>query len=135
MSDAKVDTRRLVGRLLLVTVLMFAFGFALVPLYDVMCRALGINGKTAGSAYSGEQQVDVGREVKVQFMTSNNIDMVWEFRSAGDQLVVHPGAVNQMVFYARNPSDKPMTAQAIPSIAPAEAAAYFHTTECFCFTQ
>ena len=117
MSDAKVDTRRLVGRLLLVTVLMFAFGFALVPLYDVMCRALGINGKTAGSAYSGEQQVDVGREVKVQFMTSNNIDMVWEFRSAGDQLVVHPGAVNQMVFYARNPSDKPMTAQAIPSIA------------------
>lgn len=45
MSDAKVDTRRLVGRLLLVTVLMFAFGFALVPLYDVMCRALGINGK------------------------------------------------------------------------------------------
>ncbi|HEK0836019.1 TPA: cytochrome c oxidase assembly protein, partial [Pseudomonas aeruginosa] len=71
MSDAKVDTRRLVGRLLLVTVLMFAFGFALVPLYDVMCRALGINGKTAGSAYSGEQQVDVGREVKVQFMTSN----------------------------------------------------------------
>ena len=113
MSDAKVDTRRLVGRLLLVTVLMFAFGFALVPLYDVMCRALGINGKTAGSAYSGEQQVDVGREVKVQFMTSNNIDMVWEFRSAGDQLVVHPGAVNQMVFYARNPSDKPMTAQAI----------------------
>lgn len=135
MSDAKVDTRRLVGRLLLVTVLMFAFGFALVPLYDVMCRALGINGKTAGSAYSGEQQVDVGREVKVQFMTSNNIDMVWEFRSAGDQLVVHPGAVNQMVFYARNPSDKPMTAQAIPSIAPAEAAAYFHKTECFCFTQ
>ncbi|MCO3660746.1 cytochrome c oxidase assembly protein [Pseudomonas aeruginosa] len=135
MSDAKVDTRRLVGRLLLVTVLMFAFGFALVPLYDVMCRALGINGKTAGSAYSGEQQVDVGREVKVQFMTSNNIDMAWEFRSAGDQLVVHPGAVNQMVFYARNPSDKPMTAQAIPSIAPAEAAAYFHKTECFCFTQ
>ncbi len=101
MSDAKVDTRRLVGRLLLVTVLMFAFGFALVPLYDVMCRALGINGKTAGSAYSGEQQVDVGREVKVQFMTSNNIDMVWEFRSAGDQLVVHPGAVNQMVLRAQ----------------------------------
>ena len=96
MSDAKVDTRRLVGRLLLVTVLMFAFGFALVPLYDVMCRALGINGKTAGSAYSGEQQVDVGREVKVQFMTSNNIDMVWEFRSAGDQLVVHPGAVKAL---------------------------------------
>ncbi|MDI7181038.1 cytochrome c oxidase assembly protein, partial [Klebsiella pneumoniae] len=74
-------------------------------------------------AYSGEQQVDVGREVKVQFMTSNKVDRVWEFRSAGGQLVVHPGAVNQMVFYARNPSDKPMTAQAIPSIAPAEAAA------------
>ncbi len=59
MSDGKVDTRRLVGRLRLViaVVAMFAFGFALVPLYDVMCKALGINGKTSGSAYSGDGQV------------------------------------------------------------------------------
>jgi cytochrome c oxidase assembly protein subunit 11 len=40
-----------------------------------------------------------------------------------------------MIFIARNPTDHPMSAQAIPSITPAEAAAYFHKTECFCFTQ
>ncbi len=135
MSDAKVDTRRLVGRLLLVTVLMFAFGFALVPLYDVMCRALGINGKTAGSAYSGEQQVDVGREVKVQFMTSNRYR-----HGLGVPLRRRPvGGASR-----RGEPDGVLRAQperqaddcaGHPSIAPAEAAAYFHKTECFCFTQ
>ncbi|KAF1051374.1 MAG: Cytochrome c oxidase assembly protein CtaG [Stenotrophomonas maltophilia] len=136
MSDGNIDTRKLVTRLLLVVVAMFAFGFALVPIYNVMCKALGINGKTAGSAYQGTAQtVDATRQVKVDFVANNNIDMVWEFRPEGELLSVHPGAVNQMLFDAYNPTDKPMTAQAIPSIAPATAARYFHKTECFCFTQ
>ncbi|MCY1453381.1 Cytochrome c oxidase assembly protein CtaG [compost metagenome] len=123
-------------RLVIAVVAMFAFGFALVPLYDVMCKALGINGKTSGSAYqAGAQQVDTARAVKVQFVANNNIDMVWEFRPKSDELVVHPGAVNEMTFIAHNPTAKPMTAQAIPSIAPSVAATYFHKTECFCFTQ
>ena len=126
--------KRLVLRLLLMVVVMFAFGFALVPIYDVMCKAFGINGKTAGQ-YEGEQVVDPSRQVRVQFLSTNAIDMVWEFYPKGDQLVVNPGAVNEMVFVVSNPSDHPMTAQAVPSISPAEAAQYFHKTECFCFTQ
>lgn len=126
--------KRLVLRLSLLVVVMFAFGFALVPIYDVMCKAFGINGKTAGQ-YEGEQVVDPSRQVRVQFLSTNAIDMVWEFYPKGDQLVVNPGAVNEMVFVAYNPTGQPMSAQAVPSISPAEAARYFHKTECFCFTQ
>ncbi|MFJ4383324.1 cytochrome c oxidase assembly protein [Pseudomonas sp. NPDC089408] len=126
--------KRLVTRLLMLTVVMFAFGFALVPIYDVMCKAFGINGKTGGQ-YEGRQISDPSRSVRVQFMSTNASDMVWDFYSTADQLEVNPGAVNQMIFIAHNPTDRPMSAQAIPSITPAEAAAYFHKTECFCFTQ
>lgn len=126
--------KRLVRRLLLLTMVMFAFGFALVPLYDVMCKAFGINGKTGGQ-YEGSQVSDPSRTVRVQFMSTNAGDMSWDFYSSADQVEVNPGAVSQMIFVAHNPTDKPMSAQAVPSITPAEAAAYFHKTECFCFTQ
>lgn len=129
-----LSLRRLVTRLVMLTVVMFAFGFALVPIYDVMCKAFGINGKTGGQ-YEGSQVSDPTRSVRVQFMSTNAGDMSWEFHSSADQIEVNPGAVNQMIFIARNPTQQPMSAQAIPSITPAEAAAYFHKTECFCFTQ
>ena len=129
-----LSTRQLIQRLLVLVVAMFAFGFALVPIYDVMCQAFGINGKTAG-AYEGAQSVDESRQVRVQFLATNSADMVWEFHPVADEVTVHPGATQQMLFVAFNPTDKPMTAQAIPSVAPSKAAAYFHKTECFCFTQ
>ncbi|WP_068828896.1 cytochrome c oxidase assembly protein [Pseudomonas sp. BMS12] len=134
MSDS-LSTGRLVTRLLLVVACMFAFGFALVPIYDVMCKAFGINGKPDGTAYQGQQALDEQRQVRVQFLATNSVEMVWEFHPKADDLVVHPGATNEMLFVAYNPSDHPMTAQAIPSISPSKAAAYFHKTECFCFTQ
>ncbi|MES2819263.1 MAG: cytochrome c oxidase assembly protein [Pseudomonadota bacterium] len=134
MSET-LATRKLVGRLLLVVVAMFCFGvFVLPPFYDAMCQAFGINGKTSG-AYQGTQGVVEERQVRVQFLATNSVEMVWEFRPAADQLTVNPGASNEMLFVAYNPTDKPMTAQAVPSVAPSKAAAYFHKTECFCFTQ
>ena len=134
MSEALAN-RRLIQRLLLVVVAMFGFGFALVPIYEVMCQALGINGKTSGEAYEGVQAVNEARTVRVQFLATNSAEMVWEFQAKADELLVHPGAVNEMIFVASNPSNRVMTAQAVPSIAPSAAAAYFHKTECFCFTQ
>jgi cytochrome c oxidase assembly protein subunit 11 len=133
MADS-TSIKRLVMRLLLLVVVMFAFGFALVPIYDVMCKAFGINGKTAGQ-YEGAQVVDPGGRCGCSFWSTNAMGMVWEFYPKGDQLVVNPAAVNEMVFVASNPTDHPMSAQAVPSISPAEAAQYFHKTECFCFTQ
>lgn len=128
------DNRRLVTRLLLVVVAMFGFGFALVPLYDVLCQAFGINGKTAGQ-YLGEQQADDSRTVRVQFLATNARGMVWNFEPLQAEIRVHPGASHEVRFVARNPTGQPMTAQAVPSVAPARAAAWFHKTECFCFSQ
>src|SRR5471032_1722885 len=88
MADS-ISLKKLVTRLLMVVVAMFVFGFALVPIYDVMCKAFGINGKTAGQ-YEGEQVVDNSRQVRVQFLSTNAIDMVWEFHSKADEVVVNP---------------------------------------------
>ncbi len=116
---------------------MFAFVFVvMVPLYNVLCDALGINGKTSGERYEAAQiQVDESREVTIQFVATNNGGMPWEFGPTTTMMKVHPGAVNDTVFYARNPLSRDMVAQAIPSISPSRAAEYFHKTECFCFNQ
>ena len=120
-----------------VTVAMFAFVFVvMVPLYNVLCDALGINGKTNGEAYTAvNSEVDTGREVRIQFVASNNAGMPWAFGPTAKLMRVNPGAVNNTVFFASNPTSEPMVAQAIPSISPARAAEYFHKTECFCFNQ
>lgn len=126
-----------VTKLVAVAVLMFAFVFVvMVPLYDVLCDALGINGKTSGEAYTAvDAQVDLSREITVQFMTQNNEGMPWEFAPSVTAMKIHPGGVNDTVFLARNPLPDAMVAQAIPSVSPARAAEFFHKTECFCFIQ
>jgi cytochrome c oxidase assembly protein subunit 11 len=133
-KNSTIDTA---AKLAVVAVLMFAFVFVvMVPLYDVLCDALGINGKTNGQAYTAVNvEVDTSREIKIQFMTSNNAGMPWEFGPSVTAMKVNPGAVNDTVFYASNPLSQAMVAQAIPSISPARAAEYFHKTECFCFNQ
>jgi cytochrome c oxidase assembly protein subunit 11 len=124
-------------KLVAVAVAMFAFVFVvMVPLYNVLCDALGINGKPSAQAYTAAPaQVDESRTVTIQFIASNNEGMPWEFAPTTRMMKVHPGAVNGTVFHARNPLPEAMVAQAIPSISPARAAQYFHKTECFCFNQ
>ena len=133
-ANPTIDT---VFKLVTVAVAMFAFVFVvMVPLYNVLCDALGINGKTSGQAYTSVQAaVDESRTVTVQFVATNNEGMPWEFGPSTTAMKVHPGAVNDTVFYARNPLPRAMVAQAIPSVSPARAAEYFHKTECFCFNQ
>lgn len=122
-------------KLVAVAIAMFAFVFVvMVPLYNVLCDALGINGKTSGEQYTAAQAgIDESREVTVQFVATNNAGMPWEFRPERTMMRVHPGAANDTVFLARNPMIDRMVAQAIPSVSPARAAEYFHKTECFCF--
>ena len=116
---------------------MFAFVFVvMVPLYNVLCDALGINGKTVNQAYTSVPAiVDESREITVQFVAVNNGGMPWGFAPDTRVMRVHPGAANGVVFKALNPTDKSMVAQAIPSVSPSRAAAYFHKTECFCFEE
>ncbi len=133
-NNPVIDTA---SKLLVVAVLMFAFVFVvMVPLYNVLCDVLGINGKTSGEAYTSVPAVvDESRMISVQFLAANNAGMPWEFAPTVTVMKVHPGAVNDTVFHARNPMPAAMVAQAIPSISPARAAPYFHKTECFCFNQ
>jgi cytochrome c oxidase assembly protein subunit 11 len=133
-ANPTVDT---VTKLVAVAVAMFAFVFVvMVPLYNVLCDALGINGKTSGEAYTAvPAAIDESRLVTVQFVATNNEGMPWDFGPSTTSMKVHPGAVNDTVFHARNPLPRAMVAQAIPSISPARAAEYFHKTECFCFHQ
>ena len=133
-SNPIVDT---VVKLFSTAVVMFAFVFVvMVPLYDVLCDALGINGKTNGEAYTAVQAgVDESRTVTIQFVATNNEGMPWDFGPSVTMMKVHPGASNDTVFHARNPLPQAMVAQAIPSVSPSRAALYFHKTECFCFNQ
>ncbi len=133
-DNPAIDTA---ARLAGVAVLMFAFVFVvMVPLYDVLCDVLEINGKPDGQAYTAVQAgVDRSRTVTVQFITTNNEGMPWEFTPSKTMMKVNPGATNDTVFLVRNPLPDAMVAQAIPSISPARAAEYFHKTECFCFNQ
>jgi len=134
--DKKKSSERRIARLLVATVGMFAFGFAMVPLYDAICDVTGLNGKTGGKYVAGERtEVKKDRLVSVQFLTNNNGSMPWEFRPVKRVVRVHPGEINSVSFFARNPVGREMTAQAIPSVSPGYAARYLHKTECFCFAQ
>jgi cytochrome c oxidase assembly protein subunit 11 len=121
---------------MIVVVGMFCFGFALVPLYNVFCKVTGINGKTGAQVtLSSTLREDDSRKISVEFTTSLNASMPWEFRPLQDSVEVHPGKPTRVDFIAKNNTDHTMTGQAIPSVAPGLAAQYLHKTECFCFSQ
>ena len=116
-------------------VAMFFFGYAMVPLYDVLCRALGINGKTENASVVNNNQVDKTRTIEVLFVANNNENLPWEFKPMQRIVNVHPGQSIRIAYYAKNDSKKTMTIQAIPSVTPGLAANYFKKTQCFCFDQ
>ncbi|MGH8629424.1 MAG: cytochrome c oxidase assembly protein [Burkholderiales bacterium] len=124
--------------LALVAAAMVAFGYALVPLYETLCRLTGWNG-TAGSMLAPTAAdaggVGAARSVAVEFLTTVNQGRGFEFRAEQSSVAVHPGALTTVNFYARNLSDHAVVAQAVPNVAPTEAARHFKKLECFCFTQ
>lgn len=136
MGTLQQRNRKTVLLTLLVTAGMFGFGFALVPLYEVFCEVTGLNGKTGGryELTAADQPID-NRQIRVQFVTQTNAQLPWEFRPEQKSIEVHPGQAQVVYFYARNPTGKTMTVQAVPSVTPFAGAAFFHKVECFCFTR
>ena len=146
-----VDNRRMLGRLLVVALLMFGFGYALVPLYKAICDALGVNvlslsdqnkrsGEWLGSdraaavaAGTRNSQVDLTRTITIEF--DANARGPWDFKPALRSLQVHPGEMATVMYEFRNVQDRTMVAQAIPSYAPMQAGAHFNKLECFCFNE
>ncbi len=135
MTAAQRSNGRLVKRLLLAVAGMFAFGFAMVPLYDVFCDLTGLNGKVGGRAAAVTVEPDLDRTVTVEFVANLNRTMPWDFKPEVSRMEVHPGQVYRTSYYARNRTDRLMIGQAIPSVTPGVAAQHFKKTECFCFTE
>jgi len=134
-QPSKDDSKSLAGRLILMAVAMFGFGFLLVPIYDAFCEITGLGGKTNRIAATGvSTEVDQAREINLEFVTTVNQYAPWEFHSEVEKMTVHPGGMYEATFIARNLTDEIKIAQAVPSVAPQLAAKHFRKLECFCFT-
>jgi len=135
VEPKKGANRKLVRALLIMTAGSFAFGWALVPLYDVLCRAAGIGNAEAKAGQSVVQEaIDPNREVTIEFIAEPASVGSFDFRPTVASMRVHPGKLYDARFYARNLTHEAAVAQAVPSISPAGTARYFHKTECFCFS-
>lgn len=131
-----ISTRALAVRLLAFVAGMFVFGvFVLPPVYDVFCEVTGLGGKTNSvAATDATVAADESRDVSLEFVTTVNQYAPWEFESAQETMTIHPGGMYKATFIARNLTDSHKIAQAVPSVAPQQAASYFKKLECFCFT-
>ena len=130
------NMRKTTRKLLLVVLLMFGFGFAMVPLYDVFCDITGLNGKTKNqAAEQSNHGIDYSRTVTVQFISRTSSGMPWQFQPMINEIRVHPGEVKVIKFYAKNQATFDTVGQAVPSVSPGQAAVYFQKIECFCFNQ
>lgn len=130
--------RKLAAVLGVIALAMFGFGFALVPIYNSLCQALNINGKTnAKAVVYDEKQTKVVKErtVTVEFVATKNGNVPWAFYPKTHKIEIHPGQIERLSFYAENKANYRMTVQAIPSVTPGIAAKYLKKTECFCFEQ
>lgn len=122
--------------LLVGIVAMTAFAFLLVPLYNVFCQVTGLNGKVDLTiATAPDCDIDYSREITVEFVVSQNLNMPWDFKPKHHSLKLHPGQLATTAYFAKNTTTQTMFAQAIPSISPAHIRQYFKKTECFCFTK
>lgn len=135
------ENLRMVGKLGVITLGMFAFGYALVPIYRAICEVTGINVLAlseqtvpgAKAKLPANTQVDTSRLITVEFDV--NTRGPWDFKPERRSMQVHPGALNTVMYEFKNIQSRTMSAQAIPSYAPSQSAAHFNKLECFCFTQ
>jgi cytochrome c oxidase assembly protein subunit 11 len=143
LTGLQRDNRRMVGKLAVITLAMFGFGYALVPMYRTICEALGINvlsvseRVTSGLASAGERkantQIDTSRTITVEF--DANARGPWDFKPAVNSVQVHPGELATVMYEFHNKQNRTMAAQAIPSYAPRNSMAHFNKLECFCFNE
>jgi len=130
----------MLGKLCVIVLGMFGFGYALVPLYIAICEMTGINVLALGeklipgaSVQSANTQVDTTRTITIEF--DANARGPWDFKPAVRSVQVHPGELTTVMYEFQNVQDRTMAAQAIPSYAPRQASPHFNKLECFCFNQ
>ena len=139
---SRTDNQRMFGKLLMVAILMFGFGFALVPFYEKICEITGINVLSTkekldydeARRFAKNTQVDRSRKVSVEF-DANAYGGPWTFKPKNNVLEGHPGELMTVVYEIKNNLPRDVQGQAIPSYAPKQSASYFKKLECFCFEQ
>jgi len=132
-APARSVNRITLTKLAVVAVVMFGFGWAMVPFYDTICAALGINNLDRPDQVSENTQVDKTRKLTIE-LDSNIKGLPWEFKALTRHVDVHPGELVQVEYEITNTQSRAITGQAIPSFAPNNAAQYFRKLECFCFS-
>jgi len=142
MTSLQSNNRQIMLKLLIAAVMMFGFGYALVPMYQALCKVTGINVLTSKNDYGvraissnrvGNTQVDYSRKVTIEF--DSNSRGPFTFKPVKNFLEVHPGEMTEIVYEVTNNLDRTVEAQAIPSYAPKSATEFFTKLECFCFQQ
>ncbi|HZV98005.1 MAG TPA: cytochrome c oxidase assembly protein [Methylophilaceae bacterium] len=133
VKQRQQSNRRLGLKLLWIVAAALMFAYALVPLYDVLCKVTGLNGKTDGSAAVGSTTVDESRWVTVEFTGNVMPGLGWNFYPKQGSIKVHPGQIETALFVAKNITNEAVAGQAVPSVSPGVASAHFKKIECFCF--
>jgi cytochrome c oxidase assembly protein subunit 11 len=133
-DDQALDNRRMLTRLSIVAVGMFGFGFAMVPFYDHICRALGVNSMVERSELPANTQVDLTRKVTIE-LDANAHGMPWRFEPVVRHIEVHPGQLVHIEYDVSNNRNAAMTGQAVVSYGPKFAGQFVRKLDCFCFTQ
>jgi len=133
MGD-KTKIKKTTIMLFFITLLMFGFGYAMVPLYDVFCQITGLNGKTVNVVTeTNEKRIVSDRIVRVQFDSNVNGDLPWRMKAKQVIMNVQPGKFYEATYMVENMYNGDVVGQAIPSVMPGEASLYFKKSECFCF--
>lgn len=133
--DLKQKNRRTMRRLTLVAVGMFGFGFALWPLYTVLCEVTGLGGRAIQVEENNSEAVASDRVVSIRFDASVNSSLPWEFKAKEKVSEYNLGVPSTAYYVAMNPGSDAVTGQATYNVTPPEASLYFVKTECFCFTE
>jgi cytochrome c oxidase assembly protein subunit 11 len=129
------ENRSLTWKLLAIALGSFGFGFALVPLYNVICGVTGVGDQSALlRKVQAIENVDPTRTITIEFLGNVASAGEWDFRPVARTIDVHPGKLYSAEFFAHNLTGRNTIAQAVPNIAPSKVAPYFHKTECFCFS-
>ena len=134
-TQGLLANRELLKKLLIISVMMFGFGYALVPFYKKICEVTGINNLIKPDVVAENTQVDKSRLVTIEFDANTSTHLPWRFKPVAGSITGHPGELIQMVYEVSNVRDHAVTGQAIPSYAPKQATQYFKKLECFCFKQ
>ena len=130
------ENRTVLLKLLAVTVLMFGFGYALVPLYKKICEVTGINELGRTSCAAGEYADRHGplADDRVRCQSAQRSAMA--VSAAADQCQGASGRAGAgHVRSAQHFRQRPITGQAIPSYGPQVAGQFVRKLDCFCFAK